>query len=84
MEQVELATGAWVKLVERAAPARSLPLRPAGRVRGELLPSLGRAQHGSVKPNRRASTIPRTIQFAGTRRSIPAERFEESLEFAVT
>ena len=58
MEQLELATGGLGQLVERASPTRGLWLRPAGRVRGELLPSLGRGQLGCVKPNHRASTFP--------------------------
>ena len=47
-EQLELATGGLGQLVERAAAPRGLWLRPAGGVRGELLPSLGRGQLGCV------------------------------------
>ena len=56
-------TGRHVSAGRTSSASTRLVATDPGGVRAELLPSLGRAQLGYVKPNNRASTVPRAVQF---------------------
>ena len=62
IEQVELATAAWVHWWNQRRLHGACGKIPAGRIRSEPLPCQERGPSGRVIPTRKASTEPRAIQ----------------------